>query len=126
MLMIFAARNDVNAVAALDGDLGDDMSRRAEAEDAQLPRRPQIAALQLKRCNLRPAGKLGIFGFGSSAHIITQIAIERGHGVYVVSRSENHQHLATQLGATWTGPDAAKIPTPLDAAILFAPAGSLV
>jgi propanol-preferring alcohol dehydrogenase len=78
------------------------------------------------RCNLRPGGKLGIIGFGSSAHIIIQIARHRRHEIYVVSRSENHRQLAHDLGATWFGSDPAKIPTPLDAIILFAPAGELV
>jgi alcohol dehydrogenase, propanol-preferring len=80
----------------------------------------------LKRCDLRPASKLGIFGFGSSAHIILQIAIARGHTVYVVSRNKNHQHLASSLGATWADSDAAALRTPLDGAIVFAPAGTVV
>jgi propanol-preferring alcohol dehydrogenase len=78
------------------------------------------------RCNLRPGGKLGIIGFGSSAHIIIQIARHRGHEVYVVSRSENHRQLARDLGATWFGSDAVNIPVPLEAVILFAPSGALV
>jgi propanol-preferring alcohol dehydrogenase len=80
----------------------------------------------LKRCNLRPGGKLGIFGFGSSAHIITQIAAKRGHEVYVVSRNESHQRLASTLGAVWCGGDASQIPAPLEAAIVFAPVGEVV
>jgi propanol-preferring alcohol dehydrogenase len=79
-----------------------------------------------RRCCLRHSAKLGIVGFGSSAHIIIQIARHIGHEVYVVSRSENHRQLARDLGATWFGSDAAQIPVPLDAIILFAPAGSLV
>jgi propanol-preferring alcohol dehydrogenase len=79
-----------------------------------------------RRCCLRHAGKLGIIGFGSSAHIIIQVARHRGHEVYVVSRSENHRQLAKDLGATWFGSDAGQIPVPLDAIILFAPAGNLV
>jgi len=79
-----------------------------------------------KRCNLRPGGSLGIFGFGSSAHIILQIALRRGHGVYVVTRGENHQQLARRMGAAWAGPDAARLPVRLDAAIVFAPSGSVV
>ncbi|HEX4056199.1 MAG TPA: zinc-dependent alcohol dehydrogenase family protein [Tepidisphaeraceae bacterium] len=80
----------------------------------------------LKRCDLRPGGKLGIFGFGSSATIVLQIARHRGHEVYVISRSRNHQQLASSMGATWCGSDASKLPTPLDGVILFAPAGPLV
>jgi len=80
----------------------------------------------LIRCDPPPHGKLGIFGFGSSAHIICQIARHRGIEFYVVSRSQNHQRLAKELGATWCGSDAADIPDKLDGVILFAPSGALV
>ena len=80
----------------------------------------------LRRCNLRPGGTLGIFGFGSSAHIIMQIAIRRGHAVYVITRGGGHQALARQMGATWCGGDATKVPVKLDGAIVFAPAGPVV
>lgn len=80
----------------------------------------------LKRCNLPPGGRLGIFGFGSSAHIVLQLAIHRGHQVYVVSRGENHQRLARQMGAAWCGADASQIPAPLESAIVFAPSGAVV
>lgn len=79
-----------------------------------------------KRCSLRPGGTLGIFGFGSSAHLILPIARGRGHDVFVVTRNPKHQALARELGATWCGPDAAGIPSKLDAAIVFAPAGEVV
>jgi alcohol dehydrogenase, propanol-preferring len=79
-----------------------------------------------KRANLPPGGKLAIFGFGSSAHIILQIALHRGHEVYVVSRGRGHQDLARRLGATWVGSEAARMPVNADSAILFAPAGSIV
>jgi propanol-preferring alcohol dehydrogenase len=79
-----------------------------------------------KRCNPKPGDKIGIFGFGSSAHIHLQIARHRGHEVYVVSRSKNHQDLARQIGATWCGPDASQIPVKLNSAIVFAPAGTIV
>jgi propanol-preferring alcohol dehydrogenase len=80
----------------------------------------------LKRCNLRAGDALGIFGFGSSAHIIMQIARHRGHDVYVVTRGQNHQRLARETGATWAGADAAQLPRRVNAAIVFAPAGSVV
>jgi alcohol dehydrogenase, propanol-preferring len=79
-----------------------------------------------KRCNLRSGGTLGIFGFGSSAHIILPIARSRGHEVFVVTRSQGHQALARNLGASWCGADAAHLPVRLDAAIVFAPAGEAV
>jgi alcohol dehydrogenase, propanol-preferring len=81
----------------------------------------------LKRCNLSGSGKkLGIFGYGSSAHIILQIAKHRGHEVYVVSRAENHQKLAREMGAAWCGADAEQMPVKVDAAIVFAPSGKVV
>ncbi|HWP39944.1 MAG TPA: zinc-binding dehydrogenase [Tepidisphaeraceae bacterium] len=52
--------------------------------------------------------------------------MHRGHEVYVVSRSPNHQQLARTLGAAWTGDDPSRMPAKADAAIVFAPAGSIV
>lgn len=80
----------------------------------------------LKRTGLQAGGRLAIFGFGSSAHVILQIALRRGCQVYVVSRNANHQQLARDLGAAWAGSDASAIPSKADAAILFAPVGALV
>jgi alcohol dehydrogenase, propanol-preferring len=78
------------------------------------------------RTNPKRGDKIGIFGFGSSAHILLPIAKYRGHETYVVSRSPNHQALAKELGATWCGGDASQIPVKFDSAIVFAPAGSIV
>jgi propanol-preferring alcohol dehydrogenase len=81
----------------------------------------------MKRCNLLSSrGKLGIFGFGSSAHIVLQLALRRGHEVYVVTRGENHQQLAREMGAAWCGSDADKMPSRVECAIVFAPAGAVV
>jgi alcohol dehydrogenase, propanol-preferring len=80
----------------------------------------------MKRCHLPQAGKLGIFGFGSSAHIILQVARHRGHEVYVVTRSAAHRRLARDLGAAWCGADAAQLPCRMDASIVFAPSGAVV
>jgi len=80
----------------------------------------------LKRCNLRNGARLGIFGFGSSAHIILQIARHRGHEVYVVTRSAEHQRFAKELGAAWCGADSSQMPNRVDAAIVFAPSGAVV
>jgi propanol-preferring alcohol dehydrogenase len=85
-----------------------------------------IGYRSFKRCNLRPKSKLALIGFGSSAHIILQIARHRGHEIYVISRNANHQKLSLELGAAWAGSDAGKISTKMDGAILFAPAGPLV
>ena len=80
----------------------------------------------LRRCHLPPGGKLALFGFGSSAHVVIQIALHRGCRVYVVTRGENHRELARQMGAVWVGEDASKLPVKVDSAIMFAPAGELV
>jgi propanol-preferring alcohol dehydrogenase len=80
----------------------------------------------LRRSGLRPGGRLGIYGFGASAHITAQIAIHQGTEVHVLTRGEGARRLAWELGAASVGPAEAAPPVPLDAAILFAPAGELV
>jgi propanol-preferring alcohol dehydrogenase len=80
----------------------------------------------LKRSQLPPGGTLAIFGFGSSAHVVIQIAMHRGCRVLVVTRGEKHRELALELGAVWVGETTEGIPEPADSAIIFAPAGSLV
>jgi propanol-preferring alcohol dehydrogenase len=80
----------------------------------------------LRRCQLPPGGRLGLYGFGGSAHLTAQVAIRQGAEVHVMTRSADARRLALELGAaSVTGADAAP-PVPLDAAILFAPAGELV
>jgi propanol-preferring alcohol dehydrogenase len=80
----------------------------------------------LKRAEMRPGCRLGLFGFGSSASIAIQIARHLGCRVYVMTRDANHQELARQLGATWAGGATDAPPEPLDSAVLFAPVGDLV
>jgi propanol-preferring alcohol dehydrogenase len=80
----------------------------------------------LKRADVRPGCRLGLYGFGSSAHIAIQVARHWGCTVYVMTRDERHQALARELGAAWAGPSDAKPPEPLDSAVLFAPVGNLV
>ena len=80
----------------------------------------------LRRANLPPQGRLGIYGFGASAHITAQIAIAEGARVHVMTRSEEARQLASDLGAASVGDAADAPPEPLDAAILFAPVGTLV
>ena len=80
----------------------------------------------LRRSNLRPGGRLALYGFGSAAHIVLQIALQRGCDVYVVSRAPQHVELARALGARWAGTDAADMPVRADSAIIFAPAGELI
>jgi len=71
---------------------------------------------------------LGLYGFGAAAHIICQLAVHRGQGVYAFSRpgDDSAQQFASQLGATWSGPSDEPPPVELDAAIIFAPVGTLV
>jgi len=80
----------------------------------------------LRRANLPDGGRLGIYGFGGSAHITAQVALARGARVHVMTRSREAQELALQLGAASAGDADAAPPEPLDAAILFAPVGTLV
>jgi len=80
----------------------------------------------LRRANLPDGGRLGIYGFGGSAHITAQVALARGARVHVMTRSKEAQELALQLGAATAGDADAAPPEPLDAAILFAPVGTLV
>ena len=80
----------------------------------------------LVRAEMRPGCTLGLYGFGSSAHLAIQLARHQGCDVYVMTRDEKHQRLAMELGATWAGGAVAKPPKPLDSAVLFAPAGEIV
>ena len=80
----------------------------------------------LQRSQAEPGGTLAIYGFGSSAHVVIQIAVHRGCRVFAVSRSHAHQALARELGAEWAGSNADEMPEPAQSAILFAPVGELV
>jgi propanol-preferring alcohol dehydrogenase len=74
------------------------------------------------------ARRLGIYGFGAAAHLVAQVAIAKGQDVYAFTRSGDlpAQQFALQLGARWAGSSENSAPVPLDAAIIFAPVGSLV
>lgn len=80
----------------------------------------------LKRAELPAGGRLGVYGFGGSAHLASQVALAQGAELYVMTRGEKSRELATSLGASFVGGPADAPPRPLDAAILFAPAGDLV
>ncbi|PLC11216.1 alcohol dehydrogenase [Kocuria flava] len=80
----------------------------------------------LKLAELPPGGRLGIYGFGASAHLAAQVAIHQGAEVHVLTRSERARELARELGAASVGGAADPPPRLLDAAVLFAPAGELV
>jgi propanol-preferring alcohol dehydrogenase len=80
----------------------------------------------LRRAALPPGGRLGIYGFGASAHLAAQVALAQGATVHVLTRSAAARRLARELGAASAGDAAAAPPEPLDSAILFAPVGDLV
>jgi propanol-preferring alcohol dehydrogenase len=69
---------------------------------------------------------VGLFGFGSSAHIALQVAKARRNRVFVVTRGERHRELARKMGADWVGGPGETPPEPLDRAVVFAPAGGVV
>ncbi len=75
---------------------------------------------------VRPGGKLAIYGFGGSAHLTAQLALNLGMTVHVLTRGERNAALATELGVDSVGGPAEPPPEPVDGAILFAPAGELV
>lgn len=79
-----------------------------------------------RRGNLPTLLRVGLYGFGSSAHLVLQMARHFGHEVFVFSRSEGHRALARKLGAAWAGGSDQSPPAKLDASVLFAPAGALV
>lgn len=80
----------------------------------------------LRLCEVRPGERLGLYGFGGSAHIAIQVAVHWGCEVYVFTRSEEHRALARELGARWTGRAEDDPPGLLDSAVIFAPVGRLV
>jgi propanol-preferring alcohol dehydrogenase len=75
---------------------------------------------------IRPGQRLGLYGFGASAHIVLQLARHQRCEVFVLTRTPSHQDLARRLGAAWVGRAEDNPSTQLDAAIIFAPAGTLV
>jgi propanol-preferring alcohol dehydrogenase len=80
----------------------------------------------LRRAALPPGGRLGIYGFGGSAHLAAQVALAAGATVHVMTRSPEARALALHLGAASAGDTFDAPPEPLDAAIIFAPAGEIV
>jgi propanol-preferring alcohol dehydrogenase len=100
--------------------------RFSDVEAAPLLCAGIIGYRALRRCLVQPGQKLGLFGFGSSAHLVAQLALHRGCEVYVATRNASHRRLAEELGAVWTGDSRDVPPVPLDGAIVFAPAGEVV
>jgi alcohol dehydrogenase, propanol-preferring len=104
---------------------------RLPANFSDLEAAPLLCAGIIGYRSLRLSGaargdRLGLYGFGASAHIVIQLARHLGMEVSVFTRSEGHRRLARELGAAWVGGASDQPPEPLDAAIIFAPAGSLV
>lgn len=92
---------------------------------------PLLCAGLIGYRSLRLAGearRLGIYGFGAAAHIVAQVAHWRGQEIYAFTRAGDvaAQRFAESLGARWSGDSNTRPPVPLDAAIIFAPVGSLV
>ena len=97
-----------------------------DAEAAPLLCAGIIGYRALKRTDVPPGGRLGIYGFGASAHVTLQVARARGCEVFVCTREASHRALALELGATWVGDIGDTMPTKADGTILFAPVGDLV
>lgn len=85
-----------------------------------------IGYRSLLRADLPSGGRLGLYGFGGSAHLTAQVALAQGAEVHVMTRGARARELALQLGAASAQAAADPPPVRLDAAILFAPAGDLV
>jgi propanol-preferring alcohol dehydrogenase len=98
----------------------------SDAELAPLLCAGIIGYRALARADLPPGGVLGIWGFGGSAHLTAQIAMAQGATVHVFTRSPAARQLATELGAASAGDSFDPAPEPLDSAIIFAPAGTVV
>ncbi|MHC4954818.1 MAG: zinc-dependent alcohol dehydrogenase family protein [Planctomycetota bacterium] len=80
----------------------------------------------LRQADVRENERVGLYGFGSSAHIALQVARARGNEVCVVTRGERHRELARRMGAQWVGGSGERPADPLDRAVIFAPAGNLI
>ena len=80
----------------------------------------------LRLAGAAPGRRVGLYGFGASAHVAIQILVHWGCDVFVFSRSESHRRLALDLGAAWAGRSIDDPPERLDSSIVFAPAGPIV
>ncbi len=98
----------------------------SDAEAAPLLCAGIIGYRALRRASLPPGGRLGIWGFGGSAHLTAQVALAEGAVVHVFTRTAAGRELALSLGAASAQDSFDPAPEPLDSAIIFAPAGQLV
>ena len=85
-----------------------------------------IGFRSLRVAEVQHGDRVGLFGFGSSAHLVTGVLRAWGCSVYVSTRGGSHRKLAADLGATWVGTETQKPPAELDRAITFAPSGDVV
>ncbi len=120
-----------------DGGYGESMLARADfafpipdgftdLEAAPLLCGGVIGYRALRIAGVDPGDRLGLYGFGASALLTIQVALHWGCEVFVATRSESEQARALDLGAVWAGSTHDRPPAPLDAAITFAPVGSVV
>jgi len=100
--------------------------RFSDVETAPLLCAGIIGYRALRLSGIRPGERLGLYGFGASAHLAIQVARHWGCRVYVFTRGEEHRRLALELGAEWAGAAEDTSPAPLDAGVTFAPVGRLV
>jgi propanol-preferring alcohol dehydrogenase len=98
----------------------------SDAEAAPLLCAGIIGYRALRRADLPPGGRLGIWGFGGSAHLTAQIALAQGAAVHVFTRAPAARELALELGTASAQDSYDPAPEPLDSAIIFAPVGELV
>lgn len=80
----------------------------------------------LRLSRVKPGQRLGLYGFGASAHLVLQVACHWGCEVFVFTRKEHHRQLARSLGAVWAGGAEDDPGVVMDSSIIFAPAGGLV
>jgi alcohol dehydrogenase, propanol-preferring len=120
-----------------DGGYAERMTARAEwvfrlpegfsaAEAAPLLCAGIIGYRSLRLSGIEPGGRLGLFGFGASAHLAIQVALHWRCEVFAFTREEHHRELARRMGAVWAGAAGDDPGILLDAAVTFAPAGELV
>ncbi|HZU10941.1 MAG TPA: zinc-dependent alcohol dehydrogenase family protein [Pseudacidobacterium sp.] len=85
-----------------------------------------IGFRSLRVADVQPGDRVGLFGFGASAHLAIEVLKHWKCEVYVSTRGTSHQQLAHELGATWVGDATQRPPVPLDRAVTFAPSGDIV
>jgi propanol-preferring alcohol dehydrogenase len=85
-----------------------------------------IGFRSLRVAGVQPGDRVGLFGFGSSAHLVTAVLHAWGCPIYVSTRGASHRKLATSLGAVWVGDETENPPVELDRAVTFAPSGDVV